>query len=174
MATLYRNGRVRSAAEPRATALLVDDGRIAWMGETGEPSADRRVDLAGALVTPAFVDAHVHATSTGLALLGLDLTATRSLTEALDLVERAARSSRGRPLLGHGWDENRWPERRAPTTAELDRASYGGVVYLSRVDVHSAAVSPPRRRSGRCPAGRRRGMSAGMRTTPRGASPATR
>ena len=44
-------------------------------------------------------------------------------------------------MLGHGWDETAWPEHRPPTRQELDRASYGGVVYLSRVDVHSAVVS---------------------------------
>ena len=99
------------------------------------------VELGGALLAPAFVDAHVHSTSTGLALLGLDLTGAASLAEALSTVEQAARSAGGRPLLGHGWDESRWPERRPPTTAELDRATYGSVVYLSRVDVHSAVVS---------------------------------
>jgi predicted amidohydrolase YtcJ len=138
--TLYRDGRLLAPGDP--TALLVDGDTIAWVGAADAAGpADRTVDLGGALVTPAFVDAHVHATSTGLALLGLDLTATASLAEALDLVERAARASGGRPLLGHGWDETRWPERRAPTSTELDRASYGSVVYLSRVDVHSAVVS---------------------------------
>ncbi len=138
--TLYRDGRLHAPGDP--TALLVRDGEIAWVGDGDAAGpADATVDLAGALLTPAFVDAHVHATSTGLALLGLDLTATTSLAQALDLVERAARASGGRPLLGHGWDETRWPERRPPTLTELDRASYGSVVYLSRVDVHSAVVS---------------------------------
>jgi predicted amidohydrolase YtcJ len=142
MKTLYRGGRVRTPGDPGASALLVDGDRVAWVGDGAAAGpADRTVELGGALVTPAFVDAHVHSTSTGLALLGLDLTGAASLAEALDAVERAARTAGGRPLLGHGWDESRWPERRAPTTAELDRASYGSVVYLSRVDVHSAAVS---------------------------------
>jgi predicted amidohydrolase YtcJ len=44
-------------------------------------------------------------------------------------------------LWGHGWDETSWPERRPPTRAELDRASGGAPVYLSRIDAHSAAVS---------------------------------
>jgi predicted amidohydrolase YtcJ len=138
--TLYRNARVHAPGGP--TALLVDGDRIAWVGDgDAAGSADETVDLGGAWLAPAFVDAHVHATSTGLALLGLDLTDTTSLAELLDRVERAARASGGRPLLGHGWDETRWPERRPPTSAELDRASYGSVVYLSRVDVHSAVVS---------------------------------
>jgi predicted amidohydrolase YtcJ len=137
--TLYR-GRVYAPGDPGA--LLVEDDRIAWVGAAADAGpADRTVDAGDRLISPAFVDAHVHATSTGLALLGLDLTATPSLAAALDQVERAARASGGRPLLGHGWDETRWPERRPPTTTELDRASYGSVVYLSRVDVHSAVVS---------------------------------
>ena len=140
VSTLYRGGRLYAPGAP--TALLAADGVIAWVGDSAAAGpAEETVELGGALVTPAFVDAHVHATSTGLALLGLDLTATDSLAAALEQVERAARASGGRPLLGHGWDETRWPERRPPTSAELDRASYGSAVYLSRVDVHSAVVS---------------------------------
>jgi len=143
--TLYRGGHVRTPDHPAATALLVRGGAVAWSGlEADLPDdadIDSTVDLAGALVTPAFVDAHVHATSTGLALTGLDLTSTTSLADCLSRVEDAGRRARGGVVLGHGWDETTWPEHRAPTRQELDRASYGGVVYLSRVDVHSAVVS---------------------------------
>jgi predicted amidohydrolase YtcJ len=141
--TLYRDGHVRTPDHPAATALLVRGGAIAWTGDAGSApdEADSVVDLAGALVTPAFVDAHVHATSTGLMLTGLDLTGATSLADCLRQVEAAGRSARGGVVLGHGWDETTWPEHRAPTRQELDRASYGGVVYLSRVDVHSAVVS---------------------------------
>ena len=127
----------------QATAFVVDDdGRIAWIGdESGRPDEVDDIDLRGAFVAPAFVDAHVHATATGLELPGLDLRSARSLAEALNAVEAAARVGRGRPLLGSGWDETYWPERRPPTAAELDRASYGGAVYLARVDVHSALAS---------------------------------
>jgi predicted amidohydrolase YtcJ len=142
--TLYRRGRVRSSADPFATALLVVDGTVAWVGQEGAADAldaDVTVDLDDAWLAPAFVDAHVHATSTGLALSGLDLTGCPSLAEALRRVEGAARRTRGGPVLGTGWDETSWPERRRPTATELDRASYGGVVYLARTDVHSAVAS---------------------------------
>ena len=142
--TLYRRGRVRSPADPFATALLVDGAEVVWVGGEGAAdalSADVVVDLEDAWVAPAFVDAHVHATSTGLALTGLDLTGAPSLAVALDRVAAAARALRGGVLLGTGWDDTTWPERRPPTAAELDRASYGGVVYLARTDVHSAVAS---------------------------------
>jgi len=134
--TLYTNARVYAPGPP-VTAFAVEDGRIVWMGSSDEAG----VDLGGAFVAPAFVDAHLHTTATGLMLTGLDLHGCVSLSEALDRVERAARSSGGRPLLGTGWDETYWPERRPPTANELDRASYGGVVYLSRADVHGAVCS---------------------------------
>lgn len=143
--TLYRNGSVYSAADPLATAMLVDGDTVAWVG--GEHAAtsladDRMkvVNLAGALVTPGFVDSHVHVTETGLALESVDLGVASSLATALDLVAAAAAASPGL-VLGHGWDENDWPEGRPPTAAELERAAPGRLVYLSRVDVHSAVVS---------------------------------
>ncbi|MDP9241290.1 MAG: amidohydrolase family protein, partial [Actinomycetota bacterium] len=139
---LYRGGTVRAIGAGAATALLVDGEAIAWVGrDDGAPDAETVVELSGALVTTAFVDAHVHCTATGLALEGLDLSSTVSLGDALRLLETHVRRHGGAPVLGHGWEENRWPERRPPSRQELDRASYGGVVYLSRVDSHSAVVS---------------------------------
>ncbi|MEV6687573.1 amidohydrolase [Streptomyces sp. NPDC051130] len=144
---LLRGGEVHSPADPFATAMVVERGHIAWVGSEGAADAfaqgvDEVVHLDGALVTPAFTDAHVHTTSTGLALTGLDLSAARSLPEALALVrEHAAGRPADRVLLGHGWDAARWPERRAPRRAELDEAAGGRPLYLSRVDVHSAVVT---------------------------------
>lgn len=42
-------------------ALVVDDGRIAWLGPAAvAPDADRRFDVEGRCVLPAFVDSHAH------------------------------------------------------------------------------------------------------------------
>nr|WP_141789881.1 amidohydrolase family protein [Oryzihumus leptocrescens] len=126
--------------------MVVTGHEIAWIG--GEEAAaghadavDEVVDLDGALVTPTFVDAHVHTSMTGLSLEGVDLSDALSLAEALSRIETAARARQGRPVYAHSWDERAWPEGRAATSAELDRASYGGVVYMPRIDAHSAVVS---------------------------------
>ncbi|MEV0114332.1 amidohydrolase [Streptomyces sp. NPDC050844] len=144
---LLRGGDVHSPADPFATAMVVERGHVAWVGSEGAADAfadgvDEIVDLEGALVTPAFTDAHVHTTATGLALTGLDLTGARSLDEALALVrEHTAARPHDRVLLGHGWDAARWPGGRPPTRAELDEATGGRPLYLSRIDVHSAVVT---------------------------------
>ncbi|MFD7611240.1 amidohydrolase [Streptomyces sp. NPDC059828] len=144
---LLRGGDVHSPADPFATAMVVERGHIAWVGSEGAADAfasgvDEVVDLEGALVTPAFVDAHVHTTATGLALSGLDLSDARSLAEAADRIRAyAAARPADRILIGHGWDAARWPGQRPPLRAELDELTGGRPLYLTRIDVHSAVVT---------------------------------
>lgn len=143
---LFVGGTIYSPVSPFATAMLVDGGVVAWLGEDSAAHAyrdvaQRIVHLDGALVTPGFVDAHVHATSTGLSIGGLDLTGSDSLTQMLDILAAYVRTHPGQAVIGHGWDDSGWPERRPPTRAEVDRATGGLRAYLSRIDVHSAVVS---------------------------------
>ncbi|WP_243794497.1 amidohydrolase [Saccharopolyspora gloriosae] len=143
--TLLIGGRIHSPADADATAMAVIDGTIAWVGSDRvgralHPEAEI-VDLGGAFVAPAFVDAHVHATSSGLLINGLDLTGCASLTEFLHALRDHVAEHPGALVWGHGWDETWWPERRPPSRAEIDNACGGAPVYLSRIDVHSALVS---------------------------------
>ncbi len=143
--TVLRNGRVHTAADPDATALAIADGTISWIGgehavaTAGRP--DRVIDLAGALVVPGFVDAHVHTLDAGLALTGLDLSGARSLVDCLALLRGYAAAHPDGIVWGHGWEDTRWPEGRPPTRAEIDEAVGGRPAYLSRIDVHSAQLS---------------------------------
>ncbi|MEU7183205.1 MULTISPECIES: amidohydrolase [Streptomyces] len=144
---LLRGGEVHSPADPFATAMVVEGGAIAWVGEEGAADSfadgvDETIHLDGALVTPAFTDAHVHTTATGLALTGLDLSTATTLPGVLARIrEYAAARPADRILLGHGWDASAWPEGRPPSRAELDAATGGRPLYLTRVDVHSAVVT---------------------------------
>jgi len=143
---LLRGGYVHTPADPHATALTLEGGAVTWTGDDDAAEhfadgADRVVDLQGRLVTPAFVDAHVHLAQTGFAAAGIDLTGTTSLRDALDVLAAAANASAATVLLGFGWDETTWPEGRPFTRHELDRATGGRPVLLGRVDEHSAVVS---------------------------------
>ncbi|MFD2093750.1 amidohydrolase [Blastococcus deserti] len=123
-------------------AVHVVDGRIAWLGDaTRAPAADRVLAGEGALLTPAFVDAHVHATAAGLALTGLDLSSSVSLASATAAVRAHAAGTPDALLLGTGWDETGWPEGRGLTRHDIDAVVGDRPAYLARVDVHSATVS---------------------------------
>jgi len=61
MRTLIRGGRVIDPANgvDSMLNLLVEDGKIAWAG-TEEPRADTVIDATGKIVTPGFIDIHMH------------------------------------------------------------------------------------------------------------------
>ncbi|MEZ2391564.1 amidohydrolase [bacterium RCC_150] len=145
--TMYRNGSVYTAADPFATAMLVDGDTVAWVGSEQAAtsitdSSMDVIDLKGALLAPGFVDSHVHLTETGIAADSLDLSGVRSAREMLDAVASAASGSgTTATLLGHGWDESGWHEDVLPSAEELDRAAGGRMLFLSRIDAHSALVS---------------------------------
>jgi predicted amidohydrolase YtcJ len=143
---IFVGGRIYAPDQPGATAVVTDGTFISFVG--GDEAARRaapghtEVDLQGRLVTPAFVDAHVHLIQTGQAMAGLGL---QDATSRDDAVKRVAAYARRHPdahiIVGHGWDERSWPEPLPPTRTELDQAAGGVAVYLARVDVHSAVVS---------------------------------
>ncbi|KAA0021453.1 amidohydrolase family protein [Antrihabitans cavernicola] len=125
--------------------MAVTDGTVVWVGADQparalHPDAEI-IDLDGAFVAPAFVDAHVHTTALGLKLTGLDLSGAGSVEQCLDLVRRFAEANPAGLIWGHGWDESRWPESRPPSVSEIDDVASGRLVYLSRIDAHSAVCS---------------------------------
>ncbi|WP_393099644.1 amidohydrolase [Streptomyces sp. LN325] len=143
---LLRGGEVHSPADPFATAMVVERGQIAWVGSEGAADAfadgvAEVVDLEGALVTPAFTDAHVHTTAT----------ASRSPAST-----SATRPPWTRPSPSYATSPPPAPPTgscsatagtrpagpaAAPTRAELDEAAGGRPLYLSRIDVHSAVAT---------------------------------
>ncbi|GAA1677154.1 amidohydrolase [Glycomyces endophyticus] len=142
--TLWRGGRVVSPTHPAATALLTDGDRIAWIGDdTDAPAADATVDLEGALVTPAFVDSHVHLTGTGASLTGLHLAGLPSAAAVLDRVAAyAAALPADAIVLAHGWDETAWDDAAPPDAESLGNAAGGRLAYLSRTCGHIGVAGP--------------------------------
>lgn len=123
-----------------ANAVIVQGDQIVWIGASSNaPDVDERIDVDGWL-SPSFVDAHVHATATGLAVEGLSLASVRSLSAALDALAAYVRRSPLDPVLGGQWEETEWPEGRPPCAAELSAAAPGRRVLLERVDGHSCVV----------------------------------
>jgi len=132
-------------------AVVLDGDRIdtivaaAGLDALGLTGANADVhDHGDALISPGFVDAHVHLGQVGLTASSLDLHRTRSLADVLDLVRDRAGYQPDGPIIGLGWDDAAWPAgARPPSAGDLDAVAPGRLVYLARVDVHSAIASTP-------------------------------
>jgi predicted amidohydrolase YtcJ len=126
----------------RFTGLVIaDDGRIKQVLRRGDKRPDKptyKVDGQGRFMIPGLIDSHGHVMGLGFAALTLDLSDTKSLPEALDKIGAYARANPDRPwILGRGWNQELWPEKRFPTAAELDAVVPDRPVWLERVDGHA-------------------------------------
>ncbi len=121
--------------------LIGDDGRIVQVLHRGDKrpgKVDYFVDGKGQVMVPGMIDSHGHVMGLGFSALTLDLTDTRSLAEALAKVAAFAKANPDRPwILGRGWNQELWPEKRFPTAAELDAVVGDRPVWLERVDGHA-------------------------------------
>lgn len=134
-------------AAPTAEAVLVRDGRIAWVGALRDQPAVSTdvptVDLKGAALFPGFTDGHAHLDGIGWRELTLNLEGSASVADAMARLTAWASAHPEGPIVGRGWIETRWPEARFLTASDLDAAAPGRVVLLGRADGHAVVASTP-------------------------------
>ena len=100
------------------------------------------IDLKGSYVYPGFVDSHAHLKGIGHRENSLNLQGIDSLKEMLTTVEIFSNGIQpGEWVVGRGWIEKVWPEKRFPTRYELDRFSSDKPVILERADGHAVVVN---------------------------------
>ncbi len=126
----------------RFTGLVIaDDGRIKEVLHRGDKRPERptyKVDGRGRFIIPGLIDSHGHVMGLGFSALTLDLTEAKSLPDALARIAAYAKAHPDRPwIIGRGWNQELWPEKRFPTAAELDAAVPDRPVWLTRVDGHA-------------------------------------
>jgi predicted amidohydrolase YtcJ len=143
---LIRGGTIYTgvAERPTAEVVLVQDGRIAYVGpESGVPEVDyaETLDLKGAFLFPGFTDGHAHLDGIGWRELTLNLEGSASVADAMARLTAWAAAHPEGPIVGRGWIETRWPEARFLTAADLDAAAPGRVVLLGRADGHAVVAS---------------------------------
>jgi predicted amidohydrolase YtcJ len=128
--------------QPSASALIIQGGRILAVGTNEEilslaQAGDQIDDMEGAVVWPGFTDAHMHLMYYALSLREVDCE-TRTRQECLERVAgRAAQTPPGEWIIGHGWDQNQWPEGYG-TAALLDTFSGDYPIFLSAKSLHAA------------------------------------
>jgi len=123
------------------SVVIIDGEWIVAAGRRGEvavPEGAEVIDASGRTVLPGLTDAHTHFLWMGIGMIRLvDLSATTSLVEAVELVKaRVEKTPKGEWVIGRGWDDSKWTERRYITKEDLDPFSPDHPIMLTRVCGH--------------------------------------
>jgi hypothetical protein len=127
-------------------ALVVgNDGKVKAVLERAElykAKVADTVDGGGRTLLPGLIDAHGHVTDLGFTALRLNLTGTHSLAELQQrLRDYAATHPKDSWLIGFGWNQELWPNKRFPTSADLDAVVNDRPVLLERIDGHAVVAN---------------------------------
>ena len=118
----------------RFTGILIgDDGKVKRLlhGEMLKLRDTNVVDAKGRTVLPGLIDAHGHVMALGFTALQLDLTGTTSLADLqARLKAYAAANPNARWILGRGWNQELWADKRFPTSADIDAVVSDRPVWL--------------------------------------------
>jgi predicted amidohydrolase YtcJ len=116
-------------SQPYAEAIAIKDDKIVQVGtnEEVEPWIGKNtkvISLKGKTVVPGFIDTHIHVADFGRLLRWIDLSNVGSIKEMQEILSRhAAKTPKGKWLLGRGWNQTRFAEKRLPTRFDLDSVS---------------------------------------------------
>lgn len=125
--------------------IIGDDGRVTQVMANPTPRMtkfDHMINGEGRTVLPGLIDAHGHVTDLGFAALRLDVTGTQSIGELQQRLRNYASAHPDRKwILGGGWNQELWTEKRFPTSADLDAAVSDRPVVLERVDGHAIVAN---------------------------------
>lgn len=130
MKQLYENGTILTMeGDSVAEAVLVDNGRICWVGAKQQMPKDsdiKHIDLRGATLLPGFIDAHSHFAATANAMLQVPLEECSDFEEIIQCVQTFIREQQipaGQWVTAKGYDHNHLTEKQHPGLAVLDRAA---------------------------------------------------
>jgi predicted amidohydrolase YtcJ len=141
------NARIYTLDEqkPVVSAMVIERGRILQIGDRSSlisqyEESSTLHDLVGKTIIPGLVDAHIHLQHYALSMQRVDCeTSTRD-----ECLERVAAQVNGVPtgewILGHGWNQNEWPEDFGNAHL-LDQIAPGNPVYLTAKSLHAAWVN---------------------------------
>jgi len=144
---VFRNGTLFDGHRHLGSgAVVVEGGRIVEVGpeaalETLPGPRVEEIDLAGGLLAPGFVDAHVHPIQGGLERLRCDLSPHETREQYVAAVaDYAATHPDVEWILGGGWAMPAFPGG-TPTAVDLDRVVADRPVFLPNRDHHGAWVN---------------------------------
>ncbi len=135
------------SAQPLVQAVATRGDTIVALGDSASVAklagqATTILSNGASLVTPGFMDGHVHFLSGGYQLSSVDL---RPADSPQDFVARlkafVSERQPGEWIVGGDWDHERWPGSPLPRRDWIDSVTPNNPVFLSRLDGHMGVAN---------------------------------
>jgi predicted amidohydrolase YtcJ len=135
------------STRPWVAALAVAGDTVSAVGDSAEIAtmagpATQVLANGASLVTPGFMDGHLHFLDGGFQLASVDLRPANAQAEFIERV--AAFVSERKPgewIVGGDWDHERWPGTPLPRREWIDSITPENPVLLYRLDGHMALAN---------------------------------
>ncbi|MBA7468018.1 Adenine deaminase [subsurface metagenome] len=124
------------SSQPSVEAIAIKKDRIVKVGTNEEINSwigkdTKIINLEGRTVVPGLIDSHIHVADFGKVLTWIDLQDVNSIEEMQRrLRERSQSIHKGRWIIGNGWNQTSFIEKRYPNLQDLNEASPENPVIL--------------------------------------------
>jgi predicted amidohydrolase YtcJ len=128
------------SAAPWAEAVAIAGDRIVAVGTSDDirrqAGSATVVDAAGGMLTPGFIDSHVHFNDGGFALASVQLRDAKTKAEFIQRIAAFAKSlPKGEWIRNGDWDHTNWGGE-LPTHEWIDSVTRDNPVWINRLDGH--------------------------------------
>ena len=146
--SVYLNGNIYTveAKQAKAQALAIVGQKLVYVGDDKGArqyvgANTKVVDLKGQTVLPGLIEGHMHYTREGASLLQVNVF-WKPKDEIIAKIKAEARKlPAGTWIVGTGWNQEVWPDRKFPNKADLDAVAPNHPVSLTRTDGHALWVN---------------------------------
>jgi len=133
----------------KSEAIGIKEGKIEAIGSSDDilklkNENTELIDLKGKMVTPGFIDSHMHLISYGYALSKVALADCKSIGEMLNKGMEFIKEgdfNKGDWIQGRGWNHDYFQEKRLPDRHDLDKISTEHPICFVRACGHIAVVN---------------------------------
>lgn len=135
------------SAKPWAQAVAVVGDTIVALGDSAGlaklvGSGTKVLSNGKGMVTPGFIDGHVHLMSGGFQIARVNLRDASSPAEfTRRLKEHAAKLPPGEWITGGDWDHERWAGAQLPDRSWIDSVTPNNPVFVNRLDGHMSLAN---------------------------------
>ena len=141
MKKAFINGKIYTVNEkqPSAEMVMTEGNKITYVGKKNLNIIDAQTsvyDLEGKLMLPGFNDSHLHFTSGGQYLLGINLRPALSKEDFVFILKEYVKGKENYWVVGGRWDHELWLDKTLPTKELIDSVTPNTPVFLSRIDGH--------------------------------------